>query len=620
VRKIKRAKKIREARYDEFDMSSKENREAIVKRDWNIAKETKSNTTEELKILNDYYNSQHQTKLQIELENQANGNNIHYPVLPDCFKVVEQSIDNNVPGFMFSGRDVEDNKTAKEREDMVNYVVYNNSLESKMPENERNLGKSKNAFWKVYWDKSAKFGEDEGDIKISNPSPANIFPDPSAYTIDDCEFLIYAFRIHKKKARRIFGEIIDELNTDNKYDETEIFNTTNTYANDGTILYEQHNNINHSYDQTLQVLEYWFRQYEDGSKNIDGIKYNWKAGDVACSIVIDNTEVKYIPNYWVNTKIQCYPFIKYCRVPNTQSFWDKSDIEIIIDMVEAGDRELNSTLMNNQFHSNDNVVVEEEAMADGSEISNHPGDVYVVRQGKLGAIKRLGGITNSSNELNVINWIQNQIEEMTGNQGINSGEKPPTNVTTFSGMALLAEQGQKRIENKKTDRNEGFKKLFELIDYHVMEFYQEDRYITIRGKDGNKKMFNFNSNNYKMINEEKFKKEITENMTDEEYYNTREKNTYYPRMDTEIILTDPVSQSRAMTIQATSEIMKSLDNLTPIKAKLLKSQIELMGLSNKGELIEAIDETLKQQEEQLMQQQSQQNTNQMQNNMIRPVI
>lgn len=593
-----------------FNMNDKKDRELLVEQDWNNAKNFKANTTETLRVLNDYYNFSHLTKDMLDEYALKEGLQQTLPVLPDCFKIVEQSIDNSVPDFMFKGRDNDfDSVLAKEREEIVKYVLYNNNIEEMMPINERNLGKAKNAFWKVSWDSQLDFCGEEGDICIGNPNPSNIFPDPAAYNIDDCEYLIYAYRLHRNKARRIFGKVIDELDVDGNYEDTEIYKSSSVRSDDGLNNVRNYETTDYD-DKTMQVLEYWFRQPENGSKKIDKVEYKWESGDIACITVIDSKEVKYIPKYYVKSNCNMFPFIKYCRVPNVQNFWDKSDIELIIDMVEAGNKSLASAILNQQFNGNDMIIAEEEALAKGSEISNNPGDVIQVRQGKINAIKRLGGLGNVTPEIGFIEWLQKQIEEVTGVSGINSGEKPPSNVTTFSGMALLAEQGQKRQENKKTSRTQGFKRLFELVDYHVIEFYEKSRFLTIRGADGIVKMFTFNLNRYQNTHNQKFEQALTElqqkgNVSDEEYYKLREDFKYYPSVDTEIILTDPIAQSKAMNVQAITEILKSVDNITPVKAKLLKAQIELMGLVDKAEIFKAIDEIVNMQLQQVQPQQQQ---------------
>ncbi len=72
------------------------------------------------------------------------------------------------------------------------------------------------------------------------------------------------------------------------------------------------------------------------------ITVEWESGDIACTILINYEEIKYIPKFWIKTSKQnkMYPFSKYCKIPNSKSFWDRSDIEMMKDLVDAEDREL----------------------------------------------------------------------------------------------------------------------------------------------------------------------------------------------------------------------------------------------------------------------------------------
>jgi hypothetical protein len=165
----------------------------------------------------------------------------------------------------------------------------------------------------------------QGDIVIGNPHPANIFPDPSAYELEDCEYILYVYRMHKRKARRTWGGIIDNLNPSASHYETEIFQDRDTNLLD---------------DETVQVIEYWYRQPSDGSANVNGLQYEWNAGDIACSIQVEFKEVQWIPNYWEKTSKSGnnrFPFIKYCKIPVEKSFWDMSEIESIKDLIDGAD-------------------------------------------------------------------------------------------------------------------------------------------------------------------------------------------------------------------------------------------------------------------------------------------
>jgi hypothetical protein len=556
-----------------WDMSTKEARERQVKRDFELAKTHKNPITKKMRTLDDYYNNKHYTRDQILKIAESKGWNFIPPVLPDPFIQVESQIDPDVPVPEFRGRDEDiDSAKAKQREEVVNYICYNNKLDDMNTANERRLNKLGDAFWKVSFDGSIKGPGYVGDIVIGNPDPANIFPDPSAYDIDDCEYFIYPFRMHRRAARRMFGRIIDTISNDNNHADTEIYNNT-----------WEDIEINNYDDDTLQVLEYWY-------KNDDG--------DIACSIQVNGTEVKHIPKYWINTASsgnKMYPFIGYCKIPVDKSFWNKGEIETIIDLVDSADREFLSAIMSDMFNANDITIVEKSAIADGGTISGIPGETVVVNDGKASGIRRLGGLNNNINALNMINFIHDKIMETNGNFDSAQG-KEPLRVTTSSGIAQLNERANARKEIKKADRKTGFKRLYELIDWTALEFYNTDRLILIRGKGNEEdKTTVFNSENLKVPDKAKaeqiFKQAQIEGLSEQEALEIIKSNAfYYPKVDIEISVGEGVKNSKAFTLAATEQLAKSV--ITPANKEIVKAQIDIMDLPNKKEIKDSIDEAV----------------------------
>jgi hypothetical protein len=543
---------------NKYDMSTKEARERQVKRDYYQARTKKADHTEKLKELDDYYHNRHYAKDQVDALAQKYGWNTSPPVLPDPYIQVESQIDPYVPDFVFKGRDDDlDSVKAKQRQQVVEYLVYNNKLDQLNVDNERNLGKLGNAFWKVSFDGTITGPNFVGDIVIGNPDPANIYPDPAAYDIDDCEYIDYPYRIHRRKARRIFGKILDSIGDDNLQNETEIYENSN----------------NDPDNDTLQVIEHWYRDDE---------------GDIACSIQINNVEVKHIPKYWVNTSKsgnQMYPFVKYCKVPGTKSFWDISEIEMIMDLVDAGDIEFFTAILNDRFMANDIVLMDEKAIiGDALPI---PGAVWKTAPGYFDKVKRLGGPSNNANLLNMLKFIHEKIEETNGNISTRGAE--PTRVTTSSGLAQLREDRDARANIKKMDRLAGFERLYELLDWTALEFYNTDRIILIRGKNEGEpdQSFVFNSDQYRQSKQQ-----------GEEL----EPEYYYPKVDVEIIAGEGILKSKAFTLSATQELMTMAASIRPdnaaIVTPILISIIDLLDLPNKQEVKEAIQAALQQQQAQ----------------------
>ena len=562
-----------------FPMDSKEAREKSVRVLFDNAKEHKQPVTKKFKELDEYYHNDHYTNDQIATIASEKGWDFVPPVLTDPFIQVETQIDPLPPEFTFKGRDSKaDPGTAKIRQKVVEFIIYNNRLNGLMPNNERNVKKLGTAHWKVAFDGSVIGPGYRGDIVIGGPSPANIFPDPNAYCDDDCEFIDFAYPIHRNRAWRTFQkkeqrDILSKIVGSASYEDTEIYTRPQTYWNQ---------------DDMLQAVEHWYLD-EDG--------------DMACSLQIENHEMQFIKKYWQRTRHSgnhMYPIITYRDIPDDKSFWGIGAIEMIQTLVDAGDRELLMAVLHDMYDADDMIKVEEGALKDGTTFTKTPGGVLILKDNKINAVQRLGGMSSNINALNMINKFEEKIQETNGSFDSSQG-KEPVRVTTSSGIAQLNERASKRADIKKADRTEGFRRLFELCDWSALEFYNMDREILIQG-DGKKNpdtFYSFNSDNFKVFDEPKYNAlmqanpEMIPGENDQDIY---EQASYYPRIDAEIVLTDGMKQSKAFMSQATSEMAAQLDNpMTPAKAEVTKSQVELMGLPNEEEIKDAIDQSTIQQ-------------------------
>ena len=535
---------------DPYDMSTKEARELRAKKDYEYAKTEKQPHTEKMKELDDYYHNKHLTAIQMAQLVEDKGWTFTPPVLPDPFIQVEEAIDTNVPQFEFKGRDANtDPEKAKERQKVVEYICYNNRLAILTQENERPLNKYGNAFFKVSFDGSIDVPGAVGDIVIGNPGPQNIFPDPASYDIEGCEFFPYAYRMSRRAAAREYakelkklGMTINDIAADGNHGDTEIFNDRDRSIN----------------DDTVQIVEHWYRNDD---------------GDPAFTTQINNIEVRHVPKYWINTASsgnKMYPFIRYCKIPKEQSFWGMGVIEPIMDLVDASDREFMNAILNDAFMANDITIVEDQALADGQQMTATPGAVIMVKPNKISAVRRLSGVSQNSNALAMINFIHEKIQETTGNFDSANG-KEPVRVTTASGIAQLNEKAQARKVMQKADRLQGFNKLYELIDWTALEFFNTDRIISINGKD-----------------EKDQQPPITFNSTNHQQTDLQTQEAYFPRLDSEITSGEGVQHSVSFTLSATKELSEMPIN--PQNFKIVMAYVDLLDLPNKQDIKDSLEQ------------------------------
>lgn len=548
-----------------YDYSSPLCREETAAFLLDFAARHRQKTSEYWDRMRRYYDGSHDIRSSSELF----AKDASLPWLPaqstDGYVHVETQINPSIPDFEFSPRDASDADKAKQRERIVKYVCDNNSLDYKNSRNERRLNICGSAVWKVCWDSNAPFGEGGGDVTVTTPDVYEIFPDPTAADIDSCEYVGYVYRMHRQRAARVFASDFEEKGESI----ADYLDTGSFFGSLSSVTSDEYDTI----DDTVTVTEWWFRQPADGEAKITRkhngsvrtYNYKWIAGDIALSVLINGREVRYIPKYWRSTDSTLYPFVLYSKIPNDRSIWGKSELEQIIPLIDAKDRELTFAQLNSAFASNDIILAEENAFCDGETIDNSPGTVWKLRPGMMGKVARLGNMASAQTSLyaNGSFW-QSLIETTTGNFEVNQG-KEPSNVTTATGIALLNERAESRKNLKNADRNAGFKRLFMLIDMTALEYYNDGRIIRMGAAEGDEFVFRFGG----------FVKK------------TRER-AYIPALDVTIHTGSPITNSKAFTVSALTSLISM--NINSDNYKLVKAYVNAIALPDRAKICEFLEQ------------------------------
>ena len=567
--------KLRKKKNDErvivgYDYSTPEMREETADALFRRAKNARTAVEIEWEKCNDYYNGIHDASK--EMMDYCRSNDVPWvPAnMPDPYILVESQIDPTVPEPEFRGRDKDlDSQKAKQREFAVRYITENNRLSDMNTRNERRLLKLGDAFWKAYWDKDMRCGVNEGDIRIKDIPTEAIFPDPAIRdgTLQDGQYVDYVYTMHKVKFCQVFrreleklGLTADDILTEDYVSRTGVFDLT-TAIND--------------VDDTVQVLEHWFRQPIETTEDGETIP----AGAVACSILAGGRELRYIPNYWKRTckQNQLFPFVHYWRIQDENRFWNKSELTPVLDLVDAADRKLAMNILNDTFLANDILLVEDSALADGEEFTNEPGAVVHLKQGRMGGVQRLGGLQSIANGSMGVDFFKQQIERASRNYDTNTG-KEASRVTTATGLAMMRQDAQSQADIKGADRNAGFERLYELLDWLALEFFDDDRLLYIGAdemKDRKAQTLEFNADNFW---------DTMPAVTDPAGNVVREEWKYFPRVDVTITAGDSIAHGKAQTLQALQALTQS--KITPENWKLFAAQLDLVNLPGKQEIID----------------------------------
>lgn len=514
-----------------------------------------------------YYSFVHAAAAEMREALEEQGINWTPAVVPDPFIQVESQLVPEVPQPEFHGRDDDaDGEKARRREFAVRYIMEENRINDMNTSNERRLRKLGDAFWKAYWDETMPCGEQSGNIRIKDVSPEDFYPDPTAGRegLEACEYVDYVYTMHKLKFWRLYHDVLEK-----KGILLEDLLQTQYRVEDG--LFEPVTSGTLARDDMVQILEHWYRNPCDTKEA--------PAGAIGCTMQAGGVEIKWIPNYWEKTGRQCrlFPFIHYWCIRDETQFWNRSELDPILSLVDAADRQIAIGQLNDAMMANDIVLVEEGALADGSEFTNVPGAQVTVKQGRMGGVARLGGLNNGIQSVSAVNWFLDQIQRTSRNYDSNNGRET-ARVTTASGLLQLRGDAETQQKLKKADRDAGFCRLYELLDWLALEYFDDDRLLFIGAKKKGEQPQSLTYNGDDFARRAGVRVDmLTAAVTDEGF-------DYYPRVDVTVTAGDGLSKNPATTVEVLDKLAAS--QITADNWELLAAELEYLDIPQKQEIIE----------------------------------
>ncbi len=550
-----------------YDYSTPEGRVATAEWLFQQAKDERAAKEAEWRKHSDYYESAHDAAREMAEAREESGLAPLAACVPDPYIMVESQIDPEVPQPEFHGRDDDqDSRKAKERELAVRYLMEENRIDDMNTANERRLRKLGDAFWKAYWDETMPCGSRKGNIRIRDVAVQDIYPDPTAGAegLQAGEYVFYLYTMHKLRFWRLYH---DALERQDKALDDVVGAAQYREADD---LLEPYTQSTASRDDLVQVMEFWYRQPFDTKEA--------RAGSVGCSVQAGGVELRHIPNYWVKLGAQCdlFPFVHYWCIRDETQFWNRSELEPILPLVDAADRELATGLMNDEMMANDVVLVEDGALAPGEEFTNVPGAVVRVNPGRGSGVARLGGLSDGVKSLSMVEWLLGQIQRANRNYDSNNGRES-AKVTTASGLLQLRSDAQQQAAIKTADRNAGFCRLYELLDALALEYFDDDRLLFIGAKQsgGTGESVVYNGANYARA-----VPAPRDPLTGEP---VGERRVYYPRVDVTVSAGNALARSPAATVEALERLAGT--QVTAENWELLAAELDYLDLPQKQEIV-----------------------------------
>lgn len=455
--------------------------------------------------------------------------------VPDGYLHVESAIDAKLPEFTFSARGEADGKKATLREKVVRYVLQNGDVYEKNAVNERRLNLYGSAVWKLGITKNER---DDAEITVENPALETVYPDPFATTVSECEYVAFVYHMSRTRAERIFRE--DLLRRD----------LTMQMLFSDNVRGKRVGGLG----DTVEITEFWFRQPTDGEEICDfsGEKVSYTAGDIALSILVEGREVRYLPKFWKKTSFKEYPFVIYEKIPTDGRIWGKSELETIIPLIDAADRQLFFAQLNTAFFAGDILVYEENAFAPDSFPENRPGAIWKLRPGMMEKVKRLGGLAaDGVSHYEIAEKYRAMMKEATGNYDFMQGDSS-TRVNTATGLALLGDYATKRQEAKNMGKRAGFEALYRLIDQMALEIFSVEKLYEITDEDISAEML-----------------------------------SYMPSPDVSVTVCEGVEGTRSYVLSALTDLFKT--EITQENYPIVRAYVGALGSPERHKLLEALD-------------------------------
>lgn len=343
----------------------------------------------------------------------------------------------------------------------------------------------------VYWNErkegrmgSTVLGDDpfayEGEIEVRQIDPASFFPDPSAFRLEDCQYIIIRERKSKEWATAKFGKKWQSEGEDESSapeDRGEIYN-------------------NRDYDSHQEGKVDFLCYYEKKANEEGGYTYT-REYMVNGKIVGEKEKLR--PNR--------YPFSILYDFPQRQEFWGMSTCQFILDNQKIINKVESVIAMIGTLMQNPQKVVSRHSGIDPKKMQKYgsvPGMTWVSNEDPSKSVYYVVPPQIPMALFNLLDNAKGNIREITGITEAYSGQNVGS-LQTSSGVQALIDRSTMRDRDQMYDVEMFVEDFSTLIIDFMTEYYEEERQIRIIGDNPNKYSFvAFRGADYKELDYDMF--------------------------------------------------------------------------------------------------------------------
>lgn len=312
----------------------------------------------------------------------------------------------------------------------------------------------------------------EGEVRMRHIDPATFYPDPTAHTLEDCQFVHIVERksIEWLKKHPIFGPKMKNVQERKVSDNErgEIYSHSGNASFDGMIDFHTH------YEKIPNTWK------DETGEPIGGFRYRvtYMAGE-------------HIVHEIENLLPAMYPFAIYYDYPQRQDFWGKSTAELVLDNQKLINKiESIMALIGTQLQNPQRIVhkmsgIDPRAVA---KYGHAPGHVFVSNMEPSRAMTWATPPEIPPALFNLAERARENIREITGITQSYMGETVGS-LQTSSGVRQLIERATMRDRDQMFDVELFIEDLTRLFIAYITHHYTEERYIRVTQDYGEEYLF-----------------------------------------------------------------------------------------------------------------------------------
>ena len=199
----------------------------------------------------------------------------------------------------------------------------------------------------------------------------------------------------------------------------------------------------------------------------------------------------------------------------------------------------------------------------------------MLKPNTINNVRRLQGLASSNRLAPTIEFIQGQIDRSTRNYESNMGRET-SKVTTASGLAQLRADAGSQSSIKSADRLSGYRRLFEIVDWAALEFYDDSREIYLGAKRRDEKNVSFTFNSQDVMGKTE---PIIDPMTGEVF----DGKQYFPIIDATINVGGGAIKNQQVSLSALDRM--SATKVSRENYKILSSELDILDIPQRQEII-----------------------------------